>query len=49
MVIRDGVLKALLCLLMYSLLAKFNQTKAFEAIEGYHVTLTANIFVNRKF
>ena len=47
--IRDGVLTAFLCLLIYSPLANFNQTKAFEAIEGYHVALTANIFVNRKF
>lgn len=47
--IRDGVLKAFLCLLMYSPLANFNQTKAFEAIDGYHLALTANIFVNRIF
>jgi hypothetical protein len=47
--IRVGVLKDFLCLMMYSPLANFNQTKAFEAIEGYHVALTANISVNRKF
>jgi len=45
--IKDGLLKAFVCLLMYSPLANFNQAKAFEAIEGYHVTLTANIFMNR--
>jgi len=47
--IRDGVLNAFLCLLMYSPLANSNQTKVFEAIEGYHVALTANTFVNGKF
>jgi len=47
--IMGGVLTAFLCLLMYSPVANFNQTKAFEAIEGYHVALAANIVVNRTF
>jgi hypothetical protein len=49
MYIRDGVLKVFLCLLIYSPLANFNQTKEFEAIEGYQVALTTNVLVNRKF